>query len=186
MCHIFLSYESYPPYVCIIHVGHNRFIKFLFVGGTGFIVQIVTQELSYALGLAAFLAVFLHPVVNMFTHASDGVALANGVAAAIGAESAIISNFTLNNIWTFKDRAHKGFLQTIQRGISFNLASFGSVIIQFLAIWIGVSVFGPSIRIFSHHFPTRDIILVPTIIVLVIPLNYLIYNKIIWRKKPVK
>ncbi|HEV2339469.1 MAG TPA: glycosyltransferase [Patescibacteria group bacterium] len=161
----------------------ERFIKFLIVGGTGFIIQLALQEGSYYTGVASFLAVLLHPLLTVLVHTSDTVAFANGVAAGIGAEGAILFNFTLNNLWTFHDRAHSNIFQTIKRGITFNLTSFGAVIVQFLAIWIGVLAFGPATTIFSFHIPTRDIILVPTIAFIVIPMNYLIYNKIIWKKK---
>jgi|SRR5579885_238901 len=157
----------------------ERFIKFLVVGGTGFIVQLVLQEGSYSLGIAAVIAAG----ISLVFHTAHTTALVNGVAAAIGAESAIISNFLVNNSWTFKDRKHQGFFMTFKSGIKFNLTSFASVIVQFVAILLAVLAFGPSINILSHRLPTRDVILVPTIILLVIPMNYIIYNKLIWKKK---
>lgn len=161
----------------------KRFIKFLFVGGTGFIVQILLQEGTYHLGIATFLAVIAYPLVHAFTHSTHVVALTNGIAAGIGAEGAILSNFTLNNLWTFKDRAHKSFFHTLGRGLTFNITSFGAVIIQSIAIFLGVFLFGENLTIFSYHVPTRVLILFPTIIFLVVPVNYLVYNKIIWKTK---
>lgn len=163
----------------------RRFLQFLVVGGTGFIVQIILQEFSYFSGFAAFLIPVIFPVVSLFTHTVHTVALENGIAAAIGAESAIIANFSLNNAWTFKDRAQKHQnSHVLIRGIKFNLTSFISVIIQFLAIAFSVMVFGNTVNILSHPLPTRDIVLFPTIIFLIIPLNYFIYNKVIWKHKP--
>lgn len=141
----------------------KRFIKFLFVGGTGFIVQLITQEASVVLGAS-------HPI-----------------GVAIGAEAAIISNFLFNNFWTFSDTKHikeKG--NFITRLFKFNIASFASIIIQYLADFFAEIIFGPTMNIFSYNLPTRIVILFPTIIFLVIPLNYFIYNKVIWKTQKLK
>jgi dolichol-phosphate mannosyltransferase len=141
----------------------ERFIKFLFVGGTGFIVQLIFQEGSVILGAT-------HPT-----------------GVAIGAETAIISNYLLNNFWTFKDTN-----QIKQKGnffirlIKFNFTSVAAIIIQYLADFIAEIIFGPVLNIFSLRLPTRIVILFPTIILLVIPLNYLIYNKFIWKTQHLK
>jgi len=163
-----------------------RVIKFLIVGGTGFVVQIILQEFSYFSGFATLMARWIFPLVQIFSHSAHIIALSNGVAAGIGAEAAIISNFILNNVWTFKDRKHQGFLEVLHNGLKFNVASLASVIIQFAAITIGVLVFGDTVFLFSHHIPTRDVILIPTIIILVIPMNYVIYNRVIWKKQQLK
>jgi dolichol-phosphate mannosyltransferase len=138
-----------------------RFIKFLIVGGTGFLVQLIMQEGAVRLGTT-------HPT-----------------GVAIGAESAIISNFLFNNFWTFKEtdkvKIHKE--NFFLRLVKFNVTSFASIIIQYFADYFAEIIFGPKIHLLSYTLPTRIVILIPTIVILVIPLNYLIYSKIIWKSQ---
>ena len=141
----------------------ERFIKFLFVGGTGFIFQLIVQEGSVLFGAS------------------------NPIAVALGAESAIISNFMLNNFWTFNDTNQiKERGNFIGRLAKFNIASIGAIFIQFAAYWIAEIILGPEIVLLSYIIPTRIAVLIPTIIILVIPLNYFIYNKVIWRTDRLK
>lgn len=142
----------------------ERVIKFLFVGGTGFLVQLIFQE-----GTVRLLHVS-HPF-----------------GVAVGAESAILSNFFLNNFWTFSDT--KGIKQRgnfFVRLIKFNIASFGAIIVQYLADFIAELIVGPTLHIGSWIIPTRIVILFPTIIFIVIPMNYIIYNVFIWKTKYLK
>lgn len=142
----------------------SRVIKFLFVGGTGFLVQLVFQE-----GTVRLLHVS-HPV-----------------GVAIGAESAILSNFFLNNFWTFSDTKHiKQRGNFFVRLIKFNLASFGAIVVQYLADFIAELLVGPVVHIGPWIVPTRIVILFPTIIFIVIPMNYIIYNVFIWKTKYLK
>lgn len=141
----------------------QRFIKFLIVGGTGFIVQLIAQEGSFYLGAPT------------------------PVAVGIGAETAIISNFLFNNFWTFQDaRHHKEASNFWVRLVKFNITSFGAIVIQVVAIAFFEMVLGPTMYIFGHAVPTRIAMLFPTIIFLVIPLNYFIYNKLIWKTHHLK
>lgn len=141
----------------------GRFIKFLFVGGTGFMIQLFTQEISVILGTT------------------------NLIAVAIGAESAIISNFLLNNFWTFSDTGKlKERGSILQRLLRFNFASFGAILIQFISYYLAEIVFGSEILFFDYKLPTRIVILIPVIVFLVIPLNYFIYNRLIWRTDKLK
>ncbi|HEX8931913.1 MAG TPA: glycosyltransferase [Patescibacteria group bacterium] len=136
----------------------KRFIKFLFVGGTGFIVQYATTYLFIILNFEQF------------------------IAAMIAGEVAIITNFILNNLWTFKDTKEikeKGHFFT--RLLKFNFASLASIGIQGVAVYFAVLFFGETLTIFGHEIHTALVILFPTIIFLVLPLNYIIYNKVIWK-----
>lgn len=141
-----------------------RFIKFLFVGGTGFILQILITYLVIIIGTPQF------------------------IATMIGAEAAILSNFILNNSWTFQDtsslRQHHGSF--LHRLMKFNVASLASIGLQGLASYLSVRLLGPELTIFGHQFHTSLVILVPTIIILVIPLNYIIYNRVIWKTHHLK
>lgn len=141
----------------------ERVIKFLIVGGTGFVVQLIAQEGSVSLGAS-------HPA-----------------GVGIGAEIAILSNFLCNNFWTFQDTNHlKQRGNFFIRLLKFNVTSVAAIIIQAVADWIAESVFGPQMHLWGHVLPTRIIILFPVIIFLVIPLNYVIYNKIIWKTQYLK
>lgn len=139
----------------------KRFIKFLFVGGTGFIVQ--------------FLATF-------FSIRLLGLEHIQFVATMIGAEVAILSNFFLNNLWTFNDtKAIKQHGSFLRRLVKFNIASIASIGIQGLITFIAVAVLGKDVAIFGYTIHTSLVILFPTIICIVLPLNYYIYNRIIWK-----
>lgn len=155
---------NYFKYIVIERVYElKRFIKFLFVGGTGFLLQLV---ITY---------IIVHLNVEQF------------IAAMIGAESAIISNFILNNFWTFHDTKHvKERGHVLYRFFKFNLSTFGAVAIQGIVVYVAVHWLGERIPLFGNQIPTSIIVLVPTIIFIVIPLNYLIYNKIIWKTHHLK
>ena len=165
----------------------KRFIKFLIIGGSGFILQIFAQELSVKTGVAYTLGLFIGPIVFSFTKHHGFIALRDGVAGGIGAETAILSNFLWNNLWTFKDTVHlKKRSSILVRLLKFNLASLGSIFIQAVSIWLFVHLLGENLSIFSYIIPTRLVVVIPTIIFLVIPLNYFIYNRIIWKTQLLK
>ncbi len=141
----------------------GRFIKFLIVGGTGFIVQLILIDVCIRLGIEQF------------------------IASMIGGEAAILSNFFLNNMWTFRDtksiKEQGGFFQRLTK---FNLASLGSIGIQGLVTFMAVRQLGEILTLFGYSIHTAKIVLFPTIILLVIPLNYFVYNKIIWKTQKLK
>ena len=163
----------------------HRFFKFLVVGGSGFIVQIAAQEGSIAIGLTKLLALVIGSVFAW--HMTDVTSLSDSIGAGIGAEAAIISNFLFNHHWTFKDthKIHKSsnnFLKLLK----FNVTSILAVIIQFTAVWLGDKILGPHTNLVFFSAPTRIVVLIPTIIFIVIPINYVVYNKIIWKTHHLK
>lgn len=165
----------------------KRFIKFLIVGGTGFILQITMQELTVRVGIAYTIGSLISPIVFTLTKHHGFVALRDAVGGGIGAETAIISNFMFNNFWTFKDTARiKEKSNFFLRLLKFNFTSLASIILQSTSIWFFVRLLGESLTIFSITLPTRLVVVVPTIILIIIPLNYTIYNKIIWRTQFLK
>ncbi|MEI8067623.1 MAG: glycosyltransferase [Candidatus Shapirobacteria bacterium] len=91
----------------------------------------------------------------------------------LSTELAIISNFTLNNLWTFKKEAISGF-SIIGKFFQFNLSSVGALLIQTIVGTIGVTIFGEA---------SRQILLPFIIVFLVLPYNWFMYNKFIWKKK---
>lgn len=164
-----------------------RFIKFLFVGGTGFIVQVLTQELTIRLGLTFILATWLSYLIGFLVKHSDVQSLAQAIGVGFGAEAAILSNFFLNNSWTFQDTHHMSQKSPFfSRLVKFNVTSLASIFLQSFAVWLGIKILGNTMTIFSYRLPTRIVILFPVIIAIVIPLNYLIYNKLIWKTQYLK
>jgi len=159
-----------------------RVLKFLIVGGTGFLFQLIVQELSVHIGIAALLAGWISALIGLFVVHTDVLSLTNGVAAALGAETAILSNFLFNNFWTFQDTHHlKENSHFFARLAKFNSASLLSILIQFFSIWIAVKLLGNTTQVFSYTLPTRIVVLFPTIIFLIIPFNYFVYNRFIWK-----
>jgi dolichol-phosphate mannosyltransferase len=157
------QFESLYVVLRLALYDHKRFVKFLFVGGTGFIIQYIVAYTCILLGIEQF------------------------IGAMIAAETAILSNFSLNNLWTFGDtKKIKEQGSFLRRLVKFNTASIASICIQGLAVYIAVAVFGETITIFDRTIHTSLIILFPTIIFLVLPLNYFVYNHIIWKTQFLK
>jgi dolichol-phosphate mannosyltransferase len=130
-----------------------QFIKFCVVGFIGFVVNSVGLEVFYRLGLTP------------------------GVAAAIGAEGAIISNFTLNNVWTFKEKQITVIGKLVSKFVQFNLTSGGALIIQAIVVGVGTGIFGDQWRM---------LFLVIAIGFFIIPYNYFMYTRLIWKTKKSK
>lgn len=125
-----------------------RFIKFATVGFIGYVINAVGLEVFYRLGATP------------------------AIAAALGAELAIVSNFTLNNLWTFKEKRITELSKLIRKFLQFNLTSVGAIIIQAVVVGIGTSIFGDA---------SRQIMLIIAIGFFVIPYNYAAYNILIWK-----
>lgn len=126
----------------------QRFLKFGTVGIVGFIINALGLEFFYRLGFATSLA------------------------AAMGAELSIISNFTLNNYWTFSEKQISGPSNFIKKFFQFNLSSVGAIIIQSVVVGVLTLFFGPAYR---------QIYLVIAVGCFVIPYNYTMYNVFIWK-----
>lgn len=134
----------------------SRFIKFGTVGFIGFIINAMALE--------------------FFRHSS--ITDSSAVSGALAAEVAIISNYLLNNFWTFRHQKHTNPFRFLGKLIQFNLTSFGAIIIQFLVIGGGTHLFGDTVKI-------RQLSLVFSIIFLIVPYNWFMYNTFVW-KKPLK
>jgi len=137
----------------------KRFIKFALVGGSGFLLQMFTVW-------------FCFKILNVEQF----------IAAMIGGEMAIVFNFFANNVWTFSDtKSVKEQGNLFLRLLKFNLASLVSIGVQGVVVYCAVELIGEHILLLGRLVPTSLVILVPTIICIVIPLNYFIYNKFIWK-----
>jgi len=129
----------------------GSFGKFCVVGTVGFIINTVVLEWMVREGF--------HPTIG----------------SIVGAELAIVSNFTLNNIWTFRDRLIVG-MRLLEKFIQFNMTSVGAIVIQAGTIAIGTFLFGiPTYRFFYIAGVGFGLIW-----------NYFMYSRVIWKKTPFK
>lgn len=129
---------------------NSSFIKFLIVGSFGFVIQTIIAK--------TLITIDGHP----------------GLSVAIGAEAAIISNFTFNQFWTFSHKRIIGRRNIFKKFLGFNATALSAVIIQAVAVTIGTHFFG------------RDswfIFMVASIVLLIIPYSYTMYHKVIWKEK---
>ena len=152
----------------------KRFIKFGFVGFTGYIVNAVSLELFRHTVLTLTIAQYFQqfPNLSRFALFSSQSAWSAGFAAEI----AIISNYLLNNFWTFSTHKIKSSVKFIAKLLQFNLTSFGGIVIQFFVI-------GLATRLFSDTAVVRGVALIFAIVFLIIPYNWTMYNRLIWRVK---
>jgi dolichol-phosphate mannosyltransferase len=127
-----------------------RFIKFGTVGFTGFLVNFLGLELLKRAGLTTYWSTLL------------------------ATEAAIISNFTLNNIWTFKDKKIENLKDLIVQFAKFNFSSLFAVIVQPLVVTGATKIFGDTSTV-------RLAALVVALVCVIIPYNYIVYNMFIWK-----
>ncbi len=147
-----LNSGQYIKNTLLYVLTHSSFIKYVVVGGTGFIIDF---GLSY---------LFIEKV-----HANFPVWL----ATVLSAEVAIVWNFIWNNYWTFSHKKveHKSsaFLKSLGK---FNMVALGSIVIQAGLIELCVRMFGRS------YWYVYKIIILGFIIV---PYSYMLYNRVVWK-----
>lgn len=131
-------------------IVQSHVFKFAVVGGIGFLIN------------ATLLGVL---------NSKFGVEAGN--ASAIGAEIAIVSNFILNNFWTFSERQVRTPMALLGKFIQFNIASAGAVIIQKVVVSAGTYYTGEHLKFLWF--------VVAVAIGMV--LNFFIYSKVIWKQK---
>jgi len=137
----------------------QKFLKFGTIGLFGFAINKIGLDI-FAKLLSGFIEV---------------VGVRNTVANAMAAEVSIISNFVLNNLWTFKNEKLIWGTKLIKKFTTFNLSSvISGIIIPSIVIGIGTQVFGDAYR---------TLFLVIAVFLITVPLNWFIYNTFIWKKK---
>ncbi len=136
----------------------QKFLKFGTVGGVGFVIN--------TLGAKLFKSALINPESN--------ISLLNGICNAMAAEISIISNFIFNNIWTFSQEKITDRSKLISKFLTFNLSSVVS------GILIPSAVIALLTALFGDHLFLYQII---AIFGLTIPLNWIIYNNVIWKNK---
>lgn len=132
---------------------HSSFVKFCIVGFVGFIINALGLELFYQIGFMP------------------------GIAAAIGAEFSIISNFILNNFWSFSHKKIPHKKHYLPQFARFNSISLGSILIQFVVVSVGTHFYG------DHY---RFLFLIVSVVFLILPYSYFMYNKFVWHKKHIE
>jgi len=140
--------------IFLYQIKNPKIIRFIKFGTVGFIGYVVNASTLY-----------------LFTKLGWSSAASWGVST----ELAIISNFTWNNLWTFKDQQISGISKLVSKFIQFNITSMGGLLIQ-----TGVGVLTDWLLKTSQY---RQIVLPLTVVFLVLPYNYLMYNLVIWKKK---
>ena len=100
------------------------------------------------------------------------VGLFPGLAVLVGSFGAIVTNFFGNNFWTFSHKKIIGFNNYIKKFLHFCFTSIGALVIQVVVVSIGVFFLGKN---------AWFLLMVLAIIFLVIPYNYFIYNRFIWK-----
>lgn len=139
----------------LLYVGSARlnsliagsFGKFVVVGTIGFVINTVILELFVALGF--------HPVVG----------------SVVGAEASIVSNFFLNNAWTFRSHSIGG-TRLWGKFFQFNVTSLGAIAILAGTVGLGAYFYGVSTyRIFYVLGTIAGIVW-----------NYTMYKNAIWKK----
>lgn len=153
----------------------EHFLKFLVVGSIGFIINTTVLIFGVRSGFRP------------------------SIAGPLGAEIAIISNFLLNNFWTFSDKTITSWDVLPSKFLTFNILSLSSVIIQFIFLKTGEKIFGLS----EFKKPLSEVIhlqkLVPGVLVKLnkklttymvfymagvgvgLIVNFIIYSQIIWK-----
>lgn len=132
-----------------IELYKSPFMKYAFTGFVGYLINAISLEVFFHAGF--------HPAV----------------AGAIGAELAIIWNFTVNNFWAFGQYRITNPWKILVKFPQFNLVSIGSLLIISTVLYIGTHLFGEQYR---------QLYLIVAIGFFVIPYSYTMYNIFIWKR----
>lgn len=149
-------------------VSESRAFKFVMTGGIGALIQLLMLQVFRSL-LPQFEWLFFSTL---------------NVANFLAIEVAIISNFTLSNLWTFSDR--QLMLRDIpKKFLQFNLTSGGSIVIQFLIVRKFEALLGVhpmfTIPVIGYPFDTGTLYVMIGILIGMF-WNFFAYTKIIWKK----
>ncbi len=158
---IFVS--QYVIQILMYIFSYSSFIKFVVVGLIGFAV-----DFSFA-----------YLFINKFS-------IAKAPANMLSAEVAIVSNFFLNNFWSFKHKKIAGgFFAYLIKFITFNFVSSGSIIIMGGGMALALRFLGDmNIYLFGTvSIGSWIIYKIAIIVLIIIPYSYIFYNKFIWKGK---
>ncbi len=143
-------------------IYQHRVFRFAFVGGIGAVIQLLSLAL-YRMILPDF-------AVSVLTSFM--------LATFLSIETAIVSNFLINNVWTFSDKKLSGAALP-WKFLQFNLASFGSILIQLVVAALGELLIG-----------IRPLFIIDTgtifaVVGILIGMfwNFFAYTRLIWKTK---
>lgn len=143
----------------IKEILQHKIFKFAVVGGIGSLIQLTTLQLWRQVVPYEF-------------------------ASFLSIEIAVLSNFLINNVWTFAD-TKLSLPQMPLKFLQFNLASGGSILIQLVIAFLGKFFFG-EVTLFIIPFINKpfDTGLVYAIVGILIGMvwNFFAYTKFIWKK----
>ncbi|MDO8657324.1 MAG: glycosyltransferase [Candidatus Levybacteria bacterium] len=144
-----------------------------------FVITTRIKELIYG-SFGKFLVVggvgfIINAMMLRFLVESFGVIPA--VANLTGAAIAIFSNYNFNNLWTFSNQKRNNLTSYVRGIFKFYLTSaFGVIVIQTGTIALGDILFGRQWYFIYFIIGTGFLLF----------WNFTIYNRFIWRKKPLK
>lgn len=151
--------------------GKSKFPAFDYIKNvTLFVITNSTLIKYLIIGIAGF------SIQTVISKLLVSMGLFEGLSVAIGSLFAIVANFLGNNFWTFNSHAIVGTAQLVKKFIHFLATSIGAVIIQGVVVSLGV-LFTPIPWFWLMVF---------AIVCLVIPYNYFIYNRFIWKTHKTK
>ena len=143
--------------------AYSAFVKFVIVGLIGFVVDF------------GFAYLFIY-----------GLHINKAGANMLSAELAIVSNFLLNNFWSFKHKKISGGRLTyLFNFLKFNFFSLGSIVIQGVGIYLALRIFGDHAIHLTNSVKLGTWVLYKVLIIafIIIPYSYILYNKFIWKDK---
>lgn len=157
---------TYIMQVRLSSIIHSRIFKFVMVGGFGSLIQL--------LALHFYRLIFLSNLGPLTPYQ---------LALIAAIETAIISNFTWNNLWTFRDRKLRPS-QLPLKFLQFNLASSGSLLIQFVIASVGERLIGLfTILEFSRFSIDTGLLYAVAGILVGMFWNFFAYSHLVWKKK---
>lgn len=149
-------------------ITQHRLFKFMMTGGVGALIQLFSLQIFRA---------FLPEFTWLFFSTLN-------VSNFLANEVAIVSNFTLNNLWTFSDRQITTE-EIPHKFLEFNLTSAGSIIIQFVAVRALEALFGIfpiiTVPIINYPFDSGTAYVMLGILIGMF-WNFFAYNTFIWKK----
>jgi dolichol-phosphate mannosyltransferase len=151
-----------------------RFLKFATVGFIGFIINAVALEMFRKALFSQKIALYFDNLMTM--HEIAILRNPSAWAAAFAAEIAIISNFIMNNFWTFRTARIVNPFKFLFKLFQFNMTSFVAILIQYAIVGFATLIFGDNSMV-------RIVSLVIAVAFFIVPYNWIVYNKIIWRIK---
>jgi dolichol-phosphate mannosyltransferase len=170
----------------------NNFIDRKYGKSKIFVSQYILQILAYIFTYSTFIKFIIVGFIGFAVDFSfaylfiNKLHIAKAPANMYSAEMAICVNFLLNNFWSFKDqKIVGGFFAYLFKFITFNFVSSGSIIIQGVGLSLALRFIGDTNLNVFGLFSLNSWIVYKVLIIafIIVPYSYILYNKVIWRKR---